>query len=434
MKKITILLFIVFLALTNAGMVAQINVLEKVKQKTKERADERTGQGVDKGLDKVEGEVIDVFEKKDGEEAEEENDEDSQEEEKSAEDPTDDPAPQEKKEKSIKIYSKFDFIPGTEVIFFDDFEFDGAGNFPAQWNTNATGEIVVSDDLPGKWFLIRRAGGNIFPEFKGELTDNFTIEFDITPVAFEEEAGSGEIIYTVYSEEVFDLNAYGAPGQAGFEVGLGLEGSHSYSNYTATDGYIVNNSSSTKPMQLNQTHHVSIWAQVPRVRVYIDETKVIDVPKGLPQGFTYNRFRFITTNTAYDVLIDNFRIAVGTPDTRNQLLKDGRLVTRGILFASGSDVIRAESYGVVKEISTVLKENPSLNVKIIGHTDSDGSEESNLSLSKRRAESVKKMLNAEFGIETARLSADGKGESVPESPNTTPEGKANNRRVEFVRI
>lgn len=187
-------------------------------------------------------------------------------------------------------------------------------------------------------------------------------------------------------------------------------------------------------MHLDKSHHISIWAQVPRVRVYIDETKVLDIPKGLPEGFTYNRFRFITTNTSFDVLIDNFRIAVGAPDTRNQLLKDGRLVTRGILFDSGSDLIRPESYGVVKEISTVLKENPSLNVKIIGHTDSDGSEESNLSLSKRRAESVKKMLNSEFGIDATRLSTDGKGESVPESPNSTPEGKANNRRVEFVRI
>ncbi len=85
-------------------------------------------------------------------------------------------------------------------------------------------------------------------------------------------------------------------------------------------------------------------------------------------------------------------------------------------------------------ISDVLKENPSVKVKIVGHTDSDGDEKSNLDLSKRRAASVKNVLSNEFGIEMTRMEVDGKGESEPVSPNTTPEGKANNRRVEFIKL
>jgi outer membrane protein OmpA-like peptidoglycan-associated protein len=72
-------------------------------------------------------------------------------------------------------------------------------------------------------------------------------------------------------------------------------------------------------------------------------------------------------------------------------------------------------------------------VKIVGHTESDGSDADNLSLSKRRAESVKNSLVKDFGIDASRFAIDGKGESQPVDKNTTAEGKANNRRVEFIK-
>ena len=49
-----------------------------------------------------------------------------------------------------KVYSKFDFIPGEKVIFFDDFSADKIGNFPVQWNTNGSGEIVTYGKYPGR--------------------------------------------------------------------------------------------------------------------------------------------------------------------------------------------------------------------------------------------------------------------------------------------
>ena len=88
----------------------------------------------------------------------------------------------------------------------------------------------------------------------------------------------------------------------------------------------------------------------------------------------------------------------------------------------------------LKEISEVLKDNATVKVKIIGHTDSDGDDKSNLDLSKRRAASVKNALSTEFGIDASRMETDGKGESEPASANTTSEGKANNRRVEFIKL
>ena len=133
-------------------------------------------------------------------------------------------------------------------------------------------------------------------------------------------------------------------------------------------------------------------------------------------------------------LFSNIRLAVGAPDTRNRLITEGKFVTRGILFDVNSEKIKPESYGVLKEISTVLNENPDVKVKIVGHTDADGDDNSNMDLSKRRAEAVKASLVKDFGINMGRLESDGKGETQPMDKNTTAEGKANNRRVEFIKL
>jgi outer membrane protein OmpA-like peptidoglycan-associated protein len=127
-------------------------------------------------------------------------------------------------------------------------------------------------------------------------------------------------------------------------------------------------------------------------------------------------------------------VAVGAPDMRNKLITEGKLVTYGIYFDSGSDKIKPESAGTMKEIATVLNENSAVKIKIIGHTDSDGDDAKNLDLSKRRSISVKNALSSEYGIEALRIETDGKGESQPIAANSTSEGKAQNRRVELIKL
>src|SRR4029079_12515162 len=134
-----------------------------------------------------------------------------------------------------------------------------------------------------------------------------------------------------------------------------------------------------------------------------------------------------------EYFLGSLRVATGAPDTRNKLVTEGKWVTHGILFDSGSDRVKGESYGALKEIASVLTENAALKVQIVGHTDSDGGDAVNLDLSKRRAASVKTALVGEFKIDAARLDVDGKGESQPIDKNDTAAGKANNRRVEFIK-
>jgi outer membrane protein OmpA-like peptidoglycan-associated protein len=167
--------------------------------------------------------------------------------------------------------------------------------------------------------------------------------------------------------------------------------------------------------------------------MYVNETKVFDVPKGMPEGVKYNILRFEMGGEA-SPLISNFRVAAGLPDMRNKLLTEGKLVTYGIYFDSNSDKIKPESFGTLKGIAAVLTENPDVKVRIFGHTDSDGNDAANLDLSKRRAASVKIELSKNFAIDASRMETDGKGESEPVAPNDNLTSKALNRRVEFIKL
>ncbi|NJL15707.1 MAG: OmpA family protein, partial [Microscillaceae bacterium] len=179
-----------------------------------------------------------------------------------------------------------------------------------------------------------------------------------------------------------------------------------------------------------------------RLRIYANETKVVDIPQAFNEKIKYNCFRIGSVYMNYangrknddEYMVSNIRYAIGAPDTRNKLITEGKLVSRGITFNVNSDKIKPESFPVLKEISQVLNENAGVRVRIIGHTDSDGEASANLELSKRRAAAVKNALVSEFGIDPSRLETEGKGASEPSEPNTSPEGKANNRRVEFVKL
>jgi len=185
--------------------------------------------------------------------------------------------------------------------------------------------------------------------------------------------------------------------------------------------------------------HVAIQVQQQRFRMWINETKIFDVPKAVDTGYKMNQLFFKVGQTnykeeQYGVYISNIKAATGLPDTRHKLIEEGKFSTTGILFDLNSATIKAESYAVVKEIATVLKENPSIKIKIIGHTSSDGDDKANMELSIKRAAAVKDMLVAEFAIDAGTIETAGKGETQPVGDNKTKEGKAQNRRVEFIKV
>ena len=180
-----------------------------------------------------------------------------------------------------------------------------------------------------------------------------------------------------------------------------------------------------------------MWRQGQRLRVYANGQKIWDLPRAFDATSKFNLITFAMQGSYRPddyFLLGNIRLAVGAPDTRNKLITEGKFVTTGITFDVNSDKLKPTSYGVLKQIATALTENADVKIKIIGHTDSDGDDAKNLDLSKRRAASVKAALSNEFGIDAARLETDGKGETQIIDKSPTPEGKANNRRVEFIKL
>jgi outer membrane protein OmpA-like peptidoglycan-associated protein len=230
-----------------------------------------------------------------------------------------------------------------------------------------------------------------------------------------------------------DPNEGGAiPGKAGLKISPEYD-NVSWTNYSEKDGGYKNSGGSSFMFKAGEKYHIAFWIQKQRLRMYANETKILDLPRGLIEDYLYNIFR-IETNDDITPMITNFKIAAGLPDMRNKLLTEGKIISYGIQFDINSDKIKPESYATVKEIAQVLKENPADKIKIVGHTDSDGDDALNMDLSKRRAISVKNELIKTYGIETIRLETDGKGESVPLAPNDNILNKAKNRRVEFIKL
>jgi outer membrane protein OmpA-like peptidoglycan-associated protein len=340
---------------------------------------------------------------------------------------------------SLKTYSKYDFVPGEKIIVFEDFMQDAVGDFPAKWNTNAAGEVMTIEGKQGHWFAIGKTGVYM-PDFIDSLPDDFTLEFDMLvdkpvhswgiDVNLSQLTDRNRPADWSYAKNNFLLNIL--PGSPDFN-------NNGVSSYRKKKNGAEESSNTTKLTQfidISRPVHVAFWRQKERLRVYLNEEKTWDVPKAILPEAKLNSlvFNIPTSNDQWFYLITNLRLAVGAPDTRKKILEQNKWVTHGILFDVNSATIKPESYGTLKEMANVLKEYADLKVKIVGHTDADGKDDANLDLSKRRAASVKAMLSKEFGIDESRMETDGKGESEPIDKNDTPAGKANNRRVEFIKI
>jgi outer membrane protein OmpA-like peptidoglycan-associated protein len=170
-------------------------------------------------------------------------------------------------------------------------------------------------------------------------------------------------------------------------------------------------------------------------KVFVEERRVANVPNAeFARG---DRLHIENTYFADDdnpMLIGNIRIAGGGRDLYDVLEAEGRVATKGILFATGSARIRPESTPTLEEIGTMLREHADLRLAIEGHTDDVGEDAANQALSEARAAAIKTYMVETFGIAANRLSTAGFGESRPAVPNDSPEARQQNRRVELVRV
>ncbi len=340
-------------------------------------------------------------------------------------------------DEEFKTYSNYDFVPGSKVIFFDDFSQGSVGDFPSMWNSNASGEIIRTNAFEGQWFKMN-TDGNFFLNDGLNASENFTIEYNMFLTNNGED---GDIFrLTILGTEEDDMfpNPLGS-GLFGIEVEFATTDSgvdefsfRSYDNDKSTS-FTGRYSKEEDLFELNKLYRISIWVQKTRMRLYVDQKKVFDVQRAFPANSKINQLRF-SSNYECDVNISDFRIADAVEDNRSKLLTEGKIISYGIYFNVGKDIVKPESYGSVKEIANILTDNPEVKILIVGHTDSDGNAASNKDLSVRRAANVKNVLVNEFGISSDRMQTEGKGQEEPIAPNSSSENKAKNRRVEFLKL
>jgi outer membrane protein OmpA-like peptidoglycan-associated protein len=448
MKVTKILILFIFCALSVFAQETTVGerVIQNAKEKTYQRGEQKGDDTVEDALNKAEDKIKKIFKKKEkkekkrteevAQENENTNDQNQQSQPNSQSSPT----------KPVKKNSKFDFEPGQKQLGFDDFSTTNVGDFPLGWNTNSSAEIVTLDDSDQKWLSITK-DGYFQPEFIKDMPDNFTLEFDI----FTRYRSSNILEYHMYlmpsknpkkdlqeeyPENYFQFKWLGCNELAKFFIVENNEAINS------NEGLKVSGLDCGTNSNKGTIAKFSIWRQNGRLRIYINENKVIDLPQAFDAKQKYNVFKIGAKYMNYsngrenddEFMISNIRYAVAGEDNRSKLITEGRLVTNGILFDVNSDNIKPESGSVLKEIAATLQENPAVRVKIIGHTDSDGDDKANLALSQKRAAAVKSALANFYGIETSRLETDGKGESQPTNKNTNAAEKAQNRRVEFIKL
>jgi outer membrane protein OmpA-like peptidoglycan-associated protein len=426
MKKI-ILLTILTLPLLSQAQFG--NLLDKAKNKVKQRVDNKVDKAMDESLDKAEGKGTPA--NTDAKTAS-----------------VTSVSASSAKTPSVVSYSKFDFVPGERVIYAEDFSQDVVGELPLTWNASGKGEVMTIEGKTGKWL---RAFENTtyLAGCKKSFGENYTIEFDV--MYFFEPKKSGYVLPN-WRMGFFSSGTEDATGNT-FLKGQDIINSTmvnfsfgSYSGAAMESRLKRQQSFHSDRMELgdmtgsfNKVIHYSIQVQKTRFRLWINEKKVFDIPRAINVGDTMNQLFFFLEGSNYQedeigLFISNIKVATGLPDTRHKLIDEGKFSTTGILFDVNAATIKAESYGVLKEIAGVLNEHKDVRVKITGHTDSDGADAANLELSKKRAEAVKAALVKDFNVDGASLETDGKGETKPVSDNKTKEGKAQNRRVEFVKL
>jgi outer membrane protein OmpA-like peptidoglycan-associated protein len=141
---------------------------------------------------------------------------------------------------------------------------------------------------------------------------------------------------------------------------------------------------------------------------------------------TYEEYIVTETQSTQDVVADAAALSSG-------LSASGHAVVTGILFDTGKAGVKPESAPALEEVAKLLKQNPTLKLYVVGHTDNVGALAGNLDLSKRRAAAVVQALTAQYGVAATRLQSFGAGPYAPISTNDSEDGRALNRRVELVK-
>lgn len=317
-------------------------------------------------------------------------------------------------------YAKSDFVPGDEIMFEDDLVGEQMGEFPSKWDLLEGNAEIAS--VNGKTVInLTDISTEIMPLMKNQknyLTEAFTLEFDFLGGSDEKSIYCDYIIHlkNIEGEDVATINLNGtASGWA-------------YTSWITASGE-QRETRSAAPAKEEEWNHVALSFNKRALKVYLNGNRIVNIPNcARPQYFTLQRSYWADQRN----LMTNVRLCKGAVPLYNRLITDGKIITYAITFDIGKANIKPESMTEINRIAQLMKDNGDLKFEVQGHTDNTGTVAGNQKLSEQRAQAIVNKL-VEMGIAANRLSAKGMGQSAPLADNSTDEGRAKNRRVEFVK-
>ena len=318
-------------------------------------------------------------------------------------------------------YAKSDFVAGDEIFFEDNQANEQLGEFPSQWDVDYGNAEIVQ--MGGDKVIMTQGYTAIMPligDGKNYFPESFTVEFDIYPqycYSVETATDRFEIGFNDSRTLVARFHTYRD------------EGCFLYTNWRKPndDGGSSDSSDNNVYFSNNEWHHIAISFNKRACKIYVDGFRVLNIP-----NMKQPTSMWIWSNEK-QAYFKNFRIAKGAVPLYDRMMSDGKFITYGITFDVGKATIKPESMGEINRIVQLMTENPDLKFSVEGHTDSTGNPASNQTLSEQRSQAIVDKL-VELGIAKDRLTAVGKGQNSPIADNTTDEGRAKNRRVEFVKM
>lgn len=393
-------------------------LVKKAEKKIEREAENRTQKKVDKTIDKV-------FDK--AEEGIDKTVKGAPEQDKNQDKSQKNGLPNEKEmgNKPQLSWAKYDFVPGTEIIFEDDFSTEQNGEFPSRWDMTAgTIEVVNWGGENVVWFKNTNANSPnaILPLLKNRtedyLPEQFTVEMD---VYFHKDYNLNRTYYLFFYDKKNQMKIM----QPSKPIRI---------DYNAVTYDLIGDTypghNKLKPNE--GWRHVAISFNKRALKGYLDDTRLLNIPnlEINPTGIMISAHNTSGTGKPF---IKNIRIAKGAVPLYDKFLTNGKFVTTGIKFDVNKATIKPESMGTINYVVKMMQDHPELKFSVEGHTDSDGETVANQKLSEARAKSVVEAM-VKAGISADRLSSKGFGESKPVSSNDSTEGKAQNRRVEFVKM
>ena len=337
-----------------------------------------------------------------------------------------------------------DFKRGDVILFQDDVTAETVGEFPSKWDL-FQGTVEVKT-LGGVKAINLTDNAQVQPFIKEQgayLPEEFTIEYDFyywptDNVPGNDGVGLNDmkmILAVTKDRSEFPGEGHDEGDLTAFVLRHGVcsDEGHSY----AFNG---NHPGSFDYKFKKGWNHVALSFNKRALKVYFNDKRVVNLPRiNQPTWLCFQvPFEYINLTFIRNVVIAKGAVALYDRNAQDlstvekAIAETGKFVTNNILFETGKATLKPESMAEIQKVADYMKKNPGARFEVQGHTDNQGSDAINDPLSQQRAEAVVKALEG-LGCDPFNLRPVGKGSHEPVADNSTDAGRAQNRRVEFIK-